>query len=108
MLARLNDDLGDAYFAGLVERFAQESVSLGPGLLRLQIVRPVEKHRVDFLQRHKFHDLDGLGSLYIRPTKVFLFEHDKLPFLIFIAFDDILPRNLLSVGFGDTLILNWA
>ena len=108
VLARLDHYFGDADLAGFTQRFAQKGVSFGSALLRLQVVRLVKEHRVDLVEFNKIHDIDRLGGLEVDAAEILFFEHDKFALLIFVAFNDVFPRDFLAIGFRDTFVVDRA
>jgi len=108
VLAGFDDHLGDPRLARPAERLAQQSIGFGAFLLRFEIVRFVEENRINLFERHKLDDLDALSRLDVSPAEVLVLQDDKLSLFILIAFDDLVPRHLFGIGFGDAAVIDGA
>jgi hypothetical protein len=53
-------------------------------------------------------NIDGLSRFKVDPLKILIFQHDVLPLFVFVTFNDLVPRNLLTVSFRHTLVIDWA
>ena len=80
ILARLDDDFRDPDLSRLLQRLAQQDIGFVAAFLRLEIIRFVEIHRVDFLQVDEILDIDGLRRFEIDPLKIFSFRTTNFPF----------------------------
>src|SRR5687768_4638465 len=102
MLARrTNNDLGDANLAGALQRLAQERVSLRAGFLRSEEIRLVKEAWIDITHVDKFADIDHLAGFDLHAFEIFFRQDDVFALLVFVTLDDVLPWNLLAVGFAD-------
>src|ERR1044072_9991601 len=108
ILAGLDHDLGDANLLPIGQRLAKEDIGFVAAFLRLKIIRLVEVHRIDLLQVDEILDVDGLGRFKINTLKILFVEDDELPFLVFVALDDLFPRNFLALIFRAPPIIHRA
>ena len=95
-------------FLPVGQRFAQQHVGFVAAFLRLEIIRFVEIHRIDLLQVDEILDVDGLGRLEIDALKILVVQDDELPFFVFVAFHDLVPRNFLAVLLRDAFVIDRA
>src|SRR5437762_14312710 len=103
-----DNDLGHADLAGTAQGLVQQSVSLLATLLWLQKIRLIKKFRIDLLQLHKVGDIDGMGGFNPYFFKIFIFQNDVAPTLVFEAFDDLIGGDFFQIGFGHLLVPDWA
>ena len=106
ILACFDYDLGDADFFALLQRVTQQHIGFVAAFLRFQIVRLIEKHRVNFINVDKILDVHRLRRFQIDALKIFVFQDDELSFLILITFDDLVPRHFFAVGFRDPFVID--
>ena len=106
ILARFDDDFGDADFFARLQRVTQQHIGFVAAFLRFQIVRLIEKHRVDFINVDKILDVHRLRRFQIDALKIFVFQDDELPFLILITLHDLVPRDFFAVGFRDPFVID--
>src|SRR4029077_12616598 len=65
----------------------------------------IKKNRIDLFLMDEVLNIHCLCGLQINAFKVFILKHDVFPLLVLVTFDDFVPRNFLSVLFGDTLVV---
>src|SRR4029077_10815179 len=51
---------------------------------------------------------DRLRRFQVNPLKIFLVQDNELPFLVFVAFHDLIPRHFLAVLFRDPFVIYGA
>ena len=108
VLAGLDDDFRDPDLVRFCECLAEEDISLVAALLRLEVIRLVEIHRVDLLHGDKILDVDRLRRLEIDALEILFAQDDELSFRVLVAFHDLLPRHFLAVLLGNAFVVHWA
>src|SRR6266446_8137652 len=108
MLALAKRHFSYSGFLSLFERFTQDDVSMVGILSGNQIIRSLEKHRIDLFDVDKISDRNALRCFSGCPLKVFVAQHYVFALLVFIAFHQIVVRNLLAVDLTDTDVVNPA
>src|SRR5262245_40416765 len=108
ILACFDYNFSNADLLAVLQRIAQERISFVAALLWLEIVRLVEKHRIDLFLIDEILDVHGLSGFKINALEIFILEHDIFPLLVLVALHDLVPRNFLAVLFSDTLVAHGA
>ena len=66
----------------------------------------IKKKRIHVFEPDEVGDIDRLGGFDIDPGKVLFLEDHKFAFLVFIPFDDLIPRNLLAISLRNPLVVD--
>src|SRR4051794_17016692 len=107
MLARGTDyHFGYPRLSGAFQCFTQQNVCFGPAFFRGQEVGLIKETRVDIRQIYKFPNVHGLVGLDGDALEIFLVNDNVAALLIFIAFNDVPPVDLLAVGLRYTLVMD--
>jgi hypothetical protein len=76
--------------------------------LWLQIVGLIEEYRIDFLLIDEILDVYGLSCLEIDALKIFILQNNVFPLVVFVAFDDVIPRYFLAVLLCHAFVIDRA
>ena len=96
MLRRADDHLRDRDAAALLEGLAQQRIDLLASPAGYEVIGRLEVLRRDFLRRHERLDVDRPCRLDVGAAKVLFGEHDVPVLVVFVALDDVVPRNFLA------------
>ena len=96
MLCGTDDDLRDRDAMGALQGFAQKRVHLVAACARCKIVGRLVVFGRNLLFVHECLDVDRLRRLYVGAPEILVGEHDILVLFVFVALDDVLPRDFLA------------
>ena len=108
ILPRLDHHFRDTDFLAVRERFAQKHVRFVAAFLRLEVIRFVKIHGIDLIDVDEVLDIDRLSRLEIDALKIFVVQHDELPFFVFVTLHDFVPGNFAAILFRDALVVHRA
>ncbi len=92
----------------LPDRLAQQGVGLGRRLVGLEVVGPLQHHRVDLLARHELVDRDLTAARGGQLGEVLVVEDHHLAVTGLVALGDVGVLDLLAVDAADPLVLDPA